>query len=109
MKVAQIGPLLPPPQRRHSVTQGCLIYILDIAQILVQSHFELVSLILTTLQMFTGNYRDSTRKSECSKFMRTACIPAIPVTFKTHTLILIVIFEWNLILQGYYGDSLHYM
>ena len=46
LKVAQIGPLLPPPQRRHSVTQGCLIYILDIAQILVQSHFELVSLIL---------------------------------------------------------------
>ena len=46
LKVAQIGPLLPPPQRRHSVTQGCLIYILDIAQILVQSHFELISSVL---------------------------------------------------------------
>ena len=64
---------------------------------------------IATLQMFTGNYRDSTGKSECRdfKFMGIACIPAIPVTFKTHTLISIVIFEGNLILQGYYGDSLH--
>ena len=45
--------------------------------------------------MFAGNYRDSTGKSECRdfKFMGIACIPAIPVTFKTHTLISIVIFE----------------
>ena len=57
--------------------------------------------------MFAGNYRDSTGKSECVdfKFMGIACIPAIPVTFKTHTLISIVIFEGNLILQGYYDDS----
>ena len=60
--------------------------------------------------MFAGNYRDSTGKLECRdfKFMGIACIPAIPVTFKTHTLISLVI-EGNLILQGYYGDSLHYM
>ena len=59
--------------------------------------------------MFAGNYRDSTGKSECRdfKFMGIACIPPIPVTFKTHTLISIVIFEGNLILQGYYGDSPH--
>ena len=65
--------------------------------------------ICPTLQMFAGNYRDSTGKSECRdfKFMGIACIPATPVTFKTHTLISIVIFEGNLILQGYYGDSLH--
>ena len=58
--------------------------------------------------MFTGNYRDSTGKSECRdfKFMGIAGIAAIPVTFKTHTLISIVIFEGNLILQGYYRDSL---
>ena len=64
---------------------------------------------LGTLQMFAGNYRDSTGKSDCRdfKFMGIACIPAIPVTFKTHTLLSIVIFEGNLILQGYYGDSLH--
>ena len=64
---------------------------------------------VSTLQMFAGNYRDSTGKSECRdfKFMGIACIPAIPVTFKTHTLISIVIFEGNLILQGYNGDSLH--
>ena len=59
--------------------------------------------------MFTGNYRASKGKSECRdfKFMGIACIPAIPVTFKTHTLISIVIFEGNLILQGYYRDSPH--
>ena len=45
--------------------------------------------------MFTGNYRDSTGKSECRDFksMGIAGIAAIPVTFKTHTLISIVIFE----------------
>ena len=66
---------------------------------------------LTTLQMFAGNYRDSTGKSQCRdfKFMGIAFIPAIPVTFKTHTLISIVIFEGNLILQGYYRDSPHQM
>ena len=66
---------------------------------------------VTTLQMFTGNYRDSTGKSQCRdfKFMGIACIPAIPITFKTHTLISIVIFEGNLILLGYYRDSLHQM
>ena len=64
---------------------------------------------MSALQMFAGNYRDSTGKSDCRdfKFMGIACIPAIPVTFKTHTLISIVIFEENVILQGYYGDSLH--
>jgi hypothetical protein len=53
--------------------------------------------------MFTGNYRDFTGKLECRdfKFMGIACIPAIPVIFKTHTLISIVIFEGNLILQGF--------
>ena len=30
-----------------------------------------------------------------------------PCNFQNHTLISIVIFEGNLILQGYYGDSLH--
>ena len=62
-----------------------------------------------TLQMFAGNYRNSTGKSECRdfKFMGIACIPAIPVTFKIYTLISIVIFDGTLILQGYYGDSLH--
>ena len=56
-----------------------------------------------TLQMFTGNYRDSTGKSECRDFifMGIACIPAIPVTFKTQNLISIVIFEGNMILQGF--------
>ena len=56
-----------------------------------------------TLQMFAGNYRDSTGKSECRDFifMGIACIPAIPVTFKTHNLISIVIFEGNMILQGF--------
>ena len=44
----------------------------------------------STLQMFAGNYRDSTgkcRKKECRdfKFMGIACIPAIPVILKpTH-------------------------
>ena len=62
-----------------------------------------------TLQMLTGNYRDSTGKSECRdfKFMGIACIRAIPVVLKFPTLISIVIFVGNLILQGYYGDSLH--
>ena len=34
--------------------------------------------------MLTGNYRDSTGKSECRdfKFMGIACIPAIPVILK---------------------------
>ena len=38
-----------------------------------------------TLQMFTGNYRDFTGKSECGdfKFMGIACIPAIPVILKS--------------------------
>ena len=63
---------------------------------------------LITLQMFAGNCRDSTGKLKCRdfKFMGITCIPAIPVIFKTHTLISIVIFEGNLILQGYYRDSL---
>ena len=66
---------------------------------------------LITLQMFAGNCRDSTGKLKCRdfKFMGITCIPAIPVIFKTHTLISIVIFEGNLILQGYYRDSLHYV
>ena len=38
-----------------------------------------------TLQMFAGNCRDSTGKSECRdfKFRRIACIPAIPVILKS--------------------------
>ena len=38
-----------------------------------------------TLQMFAGNYRDFTGKSECRdfKFMGIACIPAIPVILKS--------------------------
>ena len=62
-----------------------------------------------TLQMFTGNYRDSAGKLECRdfKFMGIAGIPAIPVILKSQTLISIIIFAGNLILQGYYGDSLH--
>ena len=53
-----------------------------------------------TLQMFAGNYRDSTGKSECRdfKFMGIACIPAIPVIFKYPQS---VIFAGNLI----YRDS----
>ena len=37
-----------------------------------------------TLQMFTGNYRDSAEKSECRdfKFTGIACTPAIPVILK---------------------------
>ena len=36
---------------------------------------------ITTLQMFTGNYRVFAGKSECRdfKFIGIACIPAIPV------------------------------
>ena len=39
----------------------------------------------STLQMFTGNYRDFTGKLECRdfKFMGIACIPAIPVILKS--------------------------
>ena len=66
---------------------------------------------ICTLQMFAGNYRDSAGKLECRdfKFMGIACIPAIPVILKSpHS-----DFHWNicrkLIVQGYYGDSLHYM
>ena len=72
-------------------------------------HAKQAKLIGTTLQMFTGNYRDSTGKSECRdfKFMGIACIPAIPVILKFHTLISIVIFAGHFILQGYYGDSPH--
>ena len=53
-----------------------------------------------TLQMFAGNYRDSTGKSECRdfKFMGIACVPAIPVIFKYPQS---VIFAGNLI----YRDS----
>ena len=63
---------------------------------------------LSTLQMFTGNYRDSMGKSECRdfKFIGIACIPAIPVILKFHTLISIVIFAGNMILQGYYMPNL---
>ena len=37
------------------------------------------------LQMFTGNYRDSTGKLECRdfKFMGITCIPTIPVILKS--------------------------
>ena len=80
-----------------------------IENFLLSFSFSKNDMIENTLQMVAGNYRDSTGKSDCRDFklMGIACIPAIPVTFKTHTLISIVIFEGNLILQGYYGDSLH--
>ena len=41
--------------------------------------------LCATLQMFTGNYSDSTEKSECRdfKFMGISCIPAIPVILKS--------------------------
>ena len=45
------------------------------------------------------------REIGVQRFMGIACIPAIPVILKFHTLISIVIFAGNLILQGYYGDS----
>ena len=71
---------------------------------------QIGSKLTAALQMFTGNYRDSTGKSECrDKFTGIACIPAIPVILKSHTLSSIVIFAGNLILQGYYGDSPHQM
>ena len=40
---------------------------------------------VSTLQMFTGNYRESAGKSECKdfKFMGIACISAIPVILKS--------------------------
>ncbi len=43
------------------------------------------SIKVHTLQMFTGNYRDFARKSECRdcKFFGIACIPAIPVILKS--------------------------
>ena len=98
-----------------NIYKSFLYIFLNCSLIYEQIRFEpiisIVALIQlsTTLQMFTGNYRDFTGKSECRdfKFMGIACIPAIPVTFKTHSLISIVIFKGNLILQGYYRDSLH--
>ena len=67
------------------------------------------NLLLHTLQMFTGNYRDSTGKSERRdfKFMGIACIPAIPVIFKPPHSDFKVKIVGILTLQGYYGDSLH--
>jgi hypothetical protein len=38
--------------------------------------------------------------------MGIACIPAIPVILKFYSLISIVIFAGNLILQGYYGENI---
>ena len=63
----------------------------------------------TTLQMFTGIYRDSAGKSECGdfKFMGIACIPAIPVILKSPHSDFNVKIAGILTLQGYYGDSLH--
>ena len=62
-----------------------------------------------TLQMFTGNYRDSTGKSECRdfKFMGIACIPAIPVILKSPHSDFHVKIVGILTLQGYYGDTPH--
>ena len=59
--------------------------------------------------MFTGNFRDFAGKSECRdfKFRGIACIPAIPVILKSPHSDFRLLFAGNLILQGYYGDSLH--
>ena len=64
---------------------------------------------MTTLQMFTGIYRDSAGNSKCGdfKFMGIACIPAMPVILKSphsdfHEKIVDI-----LTLQGYYGDTPH--
>ena len=52
--------------------------------VIVQFIFK-VMICTHTLQMFAGNYRDSTGKLECRdfKFMGIACIPAIPVILKS--------------------------
>ena len=85
----------------------------QLSNILSIHHFFTTKKEKSALQMFTGIYGYFIGKSGCRdfgrdfKFMGIACIPAIPVIFKTHTLISIVIFEGNLILQGYYRDSPH--
>ena len=63
-------------------------------------------LFVAALQMFTGIYRDSAGKSECEdfKFMRIACIPAIPVILKSPHSDFHVNNVGILTLQGYYGD-----
>ena len=63
----------------------------------------------TTLQMFTGIYRDSAGKLECGdfKFMGIACIPAIPVILKSPHSDFHVKIVGILTLQGYYGDTPH--
>ena len=50
------------------------------------SPFSLGGFLGSTLQMFTGIYRDSAGKLECGdfKFMGIACIPAIPVFFEVN-------------------------
>ena len=62
----------------YSVCHNCIAY----------TRYLCSKMALGTLQMFTGNYRVFAGKSECwdFKFMEIA---------------------GNLILQGYYGDSLH--
>ena len=64
-----------------------------------------------TLQMFAGNCRDFVGKSECRdfKFMGIACIPAIPVIFKSPHSDFNVKIAGILTLQRYYGDSPHQM
>ena len=66
-------------------------------------HMSFLAQKRNELQMFTGNYRDSTGKSECRDFkiMGIACIPAIPVIFKYSQS---VILAGNLILQGFYRE-----
>ena len=60
----------------------------------------------STLQMFTGIYKDSAGKSECGdfKFMGIPCIPAIPVILKSPHSDFHVKNVGILTLQGYYGD-----
>ena len=59
---------------------------------------------LSTLQIFTGNFRDSMGKSEYRDFKFMGM--GIPVILKFHTLISVVIFAGNMILQGYYMQNL---
>ena len=67
------------------------------------------NITMSTLQMFTGNCRDSAGKSECRdfKFMGIARIPAIPVIKKSPHSVFHVKIVGILTLQGYYGDTPH--
>ena len=59
--------------------------------------YTVVKTGLSTLQMFAGNCRDSAGKLDCRdfKFMRIACIPAIPVVSEVNTLCGLLIYPLN--------------